>query len=213
MRIAFYQCAQCTHRRRYRETSSKRVGSCATTAWEIGPGAGIEKKHLLSVPVPSFTNFVHSKCTGTRFYQFRLDQSDIALKVGRAHDWEDLFTNIDIDLSELQVLVLLDAEHRSCNILVGWRRRCGLERTASSCRLQATFVLDEDETTRQGSGEVHKHEKVPHSGEHIELELLERRRHCRVVVVQPVHCSDAYGWNTNPLLTRPHPLLGCVLRF
>jgi len=47
------------------------------------------ENHLLSVPgvpVPNFTKCVHSKCTGTQFYQLCLGQSEIALKVGRAQD-------------------------------------------------------------------------------------------------------------------------------
>ena len=44
------------------------------------------KNDVLIVPVLIFTEFVHSKCTGTQFCQLCLDQSETALEVGRAQD-------------------------------------------------------------------------------------------------------------------------------
>jgi len=61
-------------------------------AREIGPGTGIvnwyRQKAPLDCTVHVSTNCVRGACTGTRFYQLCLDQSEITLKVGRTQDKE-----------------------------------------------------------------------------------------------------------------------------
>ena len=56
------------------------------TTRKSGEGLISSEDHLVIVPVPSFNKCVHSKCTGTQFYQLCLDLSEIALEVGRAQD-------------------------------------------------------------------------------------------------------------------------------
>jgi len=56
------------------------------TAQEIWPGTGTVKKTPLDCPRIRFTKFVRSSCTGTRFYQLCLDQSEIAIEAGRTQE-------------------------------------------------------------------------------------------------------------------------------